>query len=227
MEKELNQFREHCNKIYNERRNDVKFVLEKWLESFITKNHWPWRAIEGKKKLYPIPIHRNFGNEKKRNKEDLDVYSFRFYWPDLPDEEIMNIIKDLGFNIYCIFEPISLGNMCLAIPAPKKGESLTFAQEWVKKINDNYSKYVAEEKLKAKEHYKNLLHDLSGYDNNNIRTDKEFMIFENYEPEFAKAMSPKCKSELAKLLAKDGIHLSYNPSTNSLEAYVSLSLLSN
>lgn len=233
MEKELNQFREHCNKIYNERRNDVKFVLEKWLESFITKKRRPWRAIEGKKKLRPIPIHRNFGNEKKRNKEDLvPVSAFYFYWPDLPDEEIMNIIKDLGFNIYCRGETISLNNISLAIPAPKKGESLTFAQEWVKKINDSYSKYVAKEKLKAKEHYKNLLHDLSGYDTYDIRIDKEFMIFENYESEFAKAMSPKCKSELAKLLAKDGIYLHYNPSpsyleTSYLEAYVSLSLLSN
>lgn len=226
---ELIQFRKHCNEIYNERKNNVKFVLEKWLENFITINHRPWRAIEGKKKLRPIPINRNFFTpDKKRNKENLIINSLsRFYWPDLPDEEIMNIIKDLGFNLYCRGETLTLENMSLAVPAPRKGKPLTFAQKWVKKINDSYSEYMADEKHKAKTYYNSILKDLSNYDTDNIRINKGYMVFEKFSYESDKSMSAKCNSEMHKLLAKSGIILHYNPSSTSLECYVPLSLLNN
>lgn len=226
MDEQLMQFRKRCNEIYDERRNNVKFVLENWLESFISVKHLPWKAIEGKEKLRPISIHRNFSSNKTRNKEDLiDEHVGFFRWPDLPDEEIMNIIKGLGFNIYCRGETLTLKNMSLAVPATKKGEPLTFAQKWVKKMNDSYSKYVAEEKCKAKTHYNNILRELSSYDSKNIRIDNEFIIFENYESELTKSMSQKCHSEVFKLLNKSGISIKYNPSGCSIEAYVPLSIL--
>ena len=222
MAKELKQLRKRCNEIHEQRRNAVKLVLEQWLESFITFKHYPWKAVEGNKKLSPIPIHKDFWNfDKERDANSLTPHRVsNFFWPDLLDEEIIDIIKDLGFHIYSRSEQISIENMCLAIPPYKDGEPLTFAQEWMKKINDSYSKYVADEKLKAKSHYKKVLRELANYDINKVRIDKEYIVFEEYQ--YDEVLSCKCAAELARLLEKDGIRTRYNKDKDFPEAYIPL-----
>lgn len=159
----VNDLRERCKKIHSNRRKKVECVLESWLkESFIFKNR-PWRAVIGNKRCKPIPIHR-------------DILSYRdnthfLCWPDLPEHEIREILEILGFVIIG-------AKLSLAVPPLEKGKPLTFAQEWVKRINYNYSLYIRNERMLAEKSYNDIISLLYNAPDKSIRICDGYVLFE-------------------------------------------------
>lgn len=203
----LQELRDFCNTVREQRRKDVESVLTDWLESRFIESNNPWRAIIGNKKCKPIPIHRDFSSKKIKDPYDKDFYNIWhdiFYWPDLPEKEIREIIENLGFIIVknkC--HPNDPDKLCLAVPAYEKGKPLTFAQEWVKKINYNYSLYIVDNRKKAEQYYNKVISKLCESPIKNMSTRDGFTIFENFE--FEVPMDYKCYSYLRKLLNDSGI----------------------
>lgn len=191
--KELHNF---CNEVRNQRREEVKVVLTNWLERFITE-HKRWRAVVGNRRCRPIPIHRNF------TKDPL-FSDYRLLWPDLPDKEIQEVIESLGFVVTgenCHF-------FCLSVPPCEKGKPLTFAQGWVRKINHNYSVYVAHERKKAEFFYHVILSELCDTSATNVKMCDGYTLFEGYK--FKTEISSKCAHYIRTLWAKDGIEQYYD-----------------
>ncbi len=229
---ELENIRIQCNKIHKNRRDTVKQMLILWLEKqFIYEHHRPWKAVLGNKRFRPVPIHRDFSSDKIRNLNCVTNPSL--YWPELPDEEILSIIKDLGFKICSVNtelddnnKSVVLDELCLYVLPPEEGKPLTFAQEWVRKINNAYSKYVREERKIAKQHYFEVLSDLNGLCSNDyadyIRFGDDCVIIENYD--YSEYMSKICRAHVTRLLAKDGITYHCNEDKNLPEVHVALSL---
>lgn len=213
-EETIESLRSFCNKVHEQRREDVKKALTDWLEEFILKNR-RWRAVIGNKKCKPISIHRNFYSNKKSRKPyikpPVNMYSpTRYYWPDLSDAEIKEIIRSLGFVVSG--GPGEFWAMAVSVPKPEKGKSLTFAQEWVKKINHNYSLYCAKEKENAKKYFKEIISDLCNMPIEQVKTESDRVLFEGYQ--FKTPVSSKCHNYIRAEMAKNGIKEYYVDENN-------------
>lgn len=191
--KELHNF---CNELRNQRREEVKVLLTNWLAGFIA-NHKRWRAVIGNRKCRPIPIHRDF------TKNPL-FSNYYILWPDLPDEEIQAVIESLGF----VVTGKNCNSFCLSVPPYENGKKLTFAQEWVRKINHNYSVYVAHERKKAEFFYHVILSELCDSSATNVKICNGYTLFEGYR--FQTEISSQCYHYIRSLLAKDGIEQYYD-----------------
>lgn len=199
--KKVKKLRELCNEIHQERREEVETVFKCWLADFIKDNR-PWGAIIGKKRFVAIPMYKSFSNERIRNLRNEKKF-FDRYLPDLPNEEIKEIIESLGFVVFESKYHESEGHFCIAVPAYEKGKPLTFAQEYVRKINHHYSVYVQEEKRKAEKLFDELITELRKMPIEKIKRCKGFTLFEGFKLE--KTVSPICGLHCRRLLKKSGI----------------------
>lgn len=148
----------------NECENQVKAILECWLNQKFGYGNKPWRAVEGRKRLRPIPIY---------------LYECNKEWPKnmTPDFIRKSIIK-LGFTIY---PSLNGKGINLAIPEWKEGEKLTWAQKKIRTLNHDYSIYVEEEKRRAELLFNQLLEELSNYDTTKVIVGDGYTIFKGYK----------------------------------------------
>lgn len=190
--KTVEELRQYCNDIHARRREAVLIVLENFLERDFLYSHRPWKAVIGNRKCKPIPIHRYI---LKTSRPGATLV-----WPDLPLDEIIEIIESLGFVV------TSSENLRIVVPPCPKGKPLTFAQEWVKRINYNYSLYVDKQKRRAKELYPEFISQLSETPFTKIKRGNNCTFFEDFS-----FRNPKEEYDfifyryLKNLLAKDGI----------------------
>lgn len=191
--------------IHELRRQEVVTILNDWLELFISEHH-VWLAIDGNKRCVPIPIHRFFSKDKRLEttyteyKEKNSWNNHYFLWPDLPGNEIGKIIEGLGFIIH----GFTLSYMSLSVPPYEKGQPLTFAQKWVRKINHSFSVHIADERKKAKYCYQSLVSQLYGTPVKKIEVCKEYVLFKDFcllKP----TMSTRCAAYIRALMHKDGM----------------------
>lgn len=189
--------------IHELRRQEVVTILNDWLELFISEHH-VWLAIAGNKRCVPIPIHRFFSKDKRLETtyseyKEKRYWDHHFVWPNLPEREILEIIHGLGFIIYG-----TLACMDLSVPPYEKGQPLTFAQKWVRKINHSFSVYVADERKKAEYYYQSFVSQLYDTPVKNIEVCKEYALFKDFH--FVKPIiSTRCAAYIVRLMHKDGI----------------------
>lgn len=199
----IEELREFCNQVREQRRNDIEAILNDYLETYFIAKPRPWRAVIGNKKCRPIPIHRKFyAAEKTRKpyvKKEPTTCDF-FSWPDLPEAEIREVIESLGFVI-------TKSCISISVPAHEKGKPLTFAQKWVKKINDNYAVYVVTERKKARAYFDALICALCTTSVEKIKICDDYTLFEDFEFdfEFKTPVSTVCYNYIKKLLVDNGI----------------------
>lgn len=194
----IEELREFCNQVREQRRNDIKAILNDYLETYFIANPRPWRAVIGNKNCKPIPIHRKFYVKKTRKlyvKKEPTKCDF-FSWPDLQEAEIREVIESLGFVI-------TKSCISISVPAHEKGKPLTFAQKWVKKINDNYAVYVVTERKKARAYHDELISSLCTTSVEKIKICDDYTLFQDFK--FETTMSRICSNYLKKLLLDDGI----------------------
>lgn len=185
--------RKFCENLKDERIEDVKEVLKKYFESqFLSGTPRPWRAITGKKRCRPVPIHRNIWFRESDSE-------FFYQWPKISREMVHNELKKLGFNVI-VYEN---GNILLTIDPLEKGKKLTFAQEWLKKINHNYSMYCDGEIKYAKELYSTFIELLLSTPKEKIETFEGYTLFHDFK--FNGNLSRKCAKHLNKMLEAEGI----------------------
>lgn len=204
-EQKVEKLRELCNEIHQERIEEVKIVLECWLADFIKDNR-PWRAVIGNKKCKFIPMYRYFSYERIRNLRDEKKFYSR-YFPDLPNEEIKEIIEGLGFVVFESRYYNTEGHFCIAVPAYEKGKPLTFAQEYVRKINHNYSLYIAGERKRAREIFDEIITELSSMPIEKVTRGNGFTLIEEYK--YETKINPECARFCRNLLKKAGIEEYY------------------
>lgn len=185
-EKTIQDLREHCNNLKQQREEIVKDILEKWLDKKFGYGKKPWRQIIGRRKtIRPVPLH---------------PYECDMTWPNISDDLIIKIIEGLGFVKYTSLNGIGIN---LAIPECKKGEELTWAQMKIRKLNNDYSVYVAEQKELAKQYFAQILSELCEYSPNLTRTCDAYTIFQNYK--FKETVSPQCAKFIRRYFAKNRI----------------------
>lgn len=190
------------SKLRERRIEEVKTVLEAWLNSFVEKKHRPWKAVIGNKKCKPIPIHRDvyFVNHEYR-------LSYTLYWPDLPEKMIIEIIESLGFVV-------SGPHLCLSVPAYEKGKPLTFAQEKVKYINDCYSRYILKTRQEARAYYQEVLGLLFSMPEEQISSFDEYTLYRDFK--FSTPISRDCCHYLNLYLSRNGIQQLFDETGNYL-----------
>lgn len=199
--KTVEELRNLCDNLRTQRKKEIILIVSDWLEYHFIRKHKPWRAFVGKKKLRPIPIHRSFSSVKLTEPYKQDTIhetSYYFQWPDLPDSIIIEVLESLGFIVYG-------PKLCLAVPIHKKGEPYTFAQKWVKRINDNYSFYVDSEKKLAETYYHTILSDLCNFPHEKILSREGYTLFSDFTFDTELKISPKCSRTLLSLLNNIGI----------------------
>ena len=190
--------RKFCENLKDERIKEVKSTLEKYFEAqFLSSTPRPWRAITGKKKCKPVPIHRTIWfNDPKSD--------YFYQWPNISKEMIHQELKNLGFNVI-VYEN---GNILLTIDPLEKGKKLTFAQEWLKKINHNYSMYCDGEIRYAKELYSQFIELLLLTPKEKIEIYEEYTLFRDFKTN--ECISRKCAKHLKKMLEAEGIEEVYD-----------------
>ncbi len=182
--------REYCKDLQTQREEEVKQILSNYFEYSFIKGHKPWKAVIGNKRCLPIPIYKDFYTSQDNE----------FTWPNLSEDLLRKTIENLGFVI-------TKDKIRLSVPAWEKGKELTFAQEWVQKINLNYSHYCVDEKKKAEELYYKVISTLLSTDPNKIKTYEEYTIFEDVK--FKENISRRCYLYLKSLLKANGIEEYY------------------
>ena len=191
-----------CNTLRAQRKEEVISVLDKWLTKRFIEHSRPWHAVVGNKRCRPIPIHRDFYNDfnPSREEEDNYVFSNKYYWPNISQDELKSILKELGFVVYTEFS-----RLCIAVPPRKRGNAYTYAQEWVKKINYNYSTFIVKERSESLTTYNQVLCELFEYDDHKVQIGKDSIIFYGYKHPYVDTYTPKRKY-LLNSLASVGIY---------------------
>lgn len=187
--KDLQKFIE---KLRTERENEAKAEIEKRLEKFFQEffieAHKPWRAVIGNKRCKPVPIHYHISFYKDSCIDE------NWMWPDMPESFIREQIEKLGFVL-------TESPMCISVPAYNDG-TVTFAQEWVKKINHSYMVYCQNEKKMAAKLYPEYIDELINTPNEKIKICDGYVLFEEFK--FSKVISRKCAHFLQRIIAEDG-----------------------
>lgn len=109
-------------------------------------------------------------------------------------------LEELGFVI-------TEHRISLTVPACEKGKKLTFAQEWVKKINSSYSQYCLNEKKKANELYSEFISKLHSTSAESVKTYEGYTLFERFK--FETEISAKCATYIRALMSHDGVEEYY------------------
>ena len=189
------ELRQHCEQLRKEREEELKSVLSDYFESTFIAGHKPFRAVIGNKKCRPIPIHRwflAFSGERLLN--------YKIQWPNFSDDMLRKELENLGFVI-------TKDRISISVPPCEKGAKLSFAQEWVKKINASYSDYCANEKKIANEVYSEAVSALLSTPTENIKTCDGYTLFCGVK--FEREVSSKCATFVKRLMARDGIEEHY------------------
>ncbi len=187
------ELREYCDKLRKVQEEDLESVLNNYFESAFIARHRPWRAVIGNKRCKPIPIHRDFSFTEV---EQDTLFPEKFKWPNLSEEAIRQELANLGFVV-------TGPRIAISVPTCEKGKKLSFAQEWVKKINYSYSIYCKTEKELAKSLYPEFLSELRSTPTENIKIYDEYVLFSGFK--FSKTISPICHRVILSLMESDGI----------------------
>lgn len=200
------ELREYCNKLREAQNGEgentlqkeaLKSVLNDYFESVFIAGHRCWRAVIGNKRCKPIPIHRDF-SFSQTGQDELVLEKFR--WPNLSEKDIREELVNLGFVV-------TGPSIAISVPPYEKGKRLSFAQEWVKKINYCYSLYCKSEKELAKSLYLEFLSELGGTPCEDIKIYDEYALFSGFR--FSKTMSHICYRAILALMKHDGIEEFY------------------
>lgn len=187
--------REYCDKLKINCTEEIKSVLERYFTERFIEGHKPWRAVVGNKRCKPIPIYRSFVFP------GVPGAVWRFEWPNITEAALRNELEKLGFVI-------DKRRITVAVKPLKKGEKMTFAQKWVKKINESYSKYCANEIKNAKTMYFEVISELMTHPKEKIKITEDGIIFFDFK--FGTTLSRQCVTALRKLLKDNGIEELYN-----------------
>ena len=188
------ELREHCDQLRIQREEDLKSILNDYFESSFIEAHRPWKAVIGNKRCKPIPIHRDFYSS------DTTSLCREFKWPNLSEDLLRKSLENLGFVI-------TEHRISLTVPACEKGKKLTFAQEWVKRINSSYSQYCVNEKKKANELYAEFISKLHSVPSESVKTYEGYTLFEGFK--FETKISQKCANHIISLMSRDGLEQYY------------------
>ena len=184
------ELREHCKKLRIQREEDLKSVLSNYFEYYFISGHRPWKAVIGNKKCKPIPIHRDFYSSGMSSSEH------KFEWPNFSEEALRQSLINLGFYV-------TEHRISLCVPPCEEGKELTFAQDWVKKINTSYSEYCANEKEVAKKRYSEFLSKLYSTPLEKTKTFSEYTLFCDFK--FDTEISSVCNRYMLRFMSRDGI----------------------
>lgn len=200
---ELHEFIEQLRsqrKVENEAKKSeaklqIEVALNEYLQKAFIEGHRPWRAVIGNKRCRPVPIHHG-----------IKFYGEYFHcevprWPNMSEEFIREYLEELGFVL-------TESWICASVPAYKKGDQLSFAQKWVKKINQSYSIYCTQEKKKAIGMYSEFISELTLTPPEKIKFYDGYTLFEDFE--FSKRISSKCAHFMKQMLKKDGIEICFD-----------------
>ena len=185
------ELRQHCEQLRKEREEELKSVLSDYFESTFIAGHKPFRAVIGNKKCRPIPIHRwflAFSGERLLN--------CKIQWPNFSEDMLRKELENLGFVI-------TKDRISISVPPCEKGAKLSFAQEWVKKINASYSDYCANEKKIANEMYSEFILALRSIPAESIRIYDGYTLFCDFKVDYK--ISSKCATFMKRLMKRDGI----------------------
>lgn len=189
----IKDLQDFIEKLRIERENVAKLQIEALLENFFQQSfiegHRPWRAVIGNKRCKPVPIHHHIGFYKESS---IDKDSM---WPDMPESFIREYLETLGFVL-------TKGEICVSVPAYKKGEPLSFAQKWVRKINHSYSEYCVNEEKRAVEMYSDFIQELIETPVEKIKIRDGYVLFEKFK--FSKELSRKCYHNMKRTMKEDG-----------------------
>ncbi len=196
-------------KAHQERVEELKFVLNIYFENEFIKAHRPWRAVIGNKKCRPIPIHRSIRFPRKEYEG-----SNMLVWPKMDEETLKMELENLGFvikdykNINEELKGLGIkiiaDKISISVSPIEKGKELTFAQEWVKKINQSYSEYCAKEKRLAMSIYSEMMVELGKKSTKEIelRKNKE-LLFYGYKQNYT--VSQKCNKYINRFMRENGV----------------------
>ncbi len=207
------ELRQYCEQLRKERCEELKSVLSDFFESTFIAGHKPFRAVIGNKKCKSIPIYRCFLAVSEGK-----VLNYQIQWPNFSEDLLRKELENLGFVI-------TANNLCISVPPYEKGAKLSFAQEWVRKINTSYSDYCAKEKKFAKMIYSEIISALCSTPTDCIITCDGYTIFKI--PKFDYEISLKRSTFIRSLMRRDGIELYYNKEGKyqSIKVYDSQSII--
>lgn len=191
----VKELRQHCERLTSKREEELKSALSEYFHSTFIAGHRPFRAVIGNKKCKPIPIHRTFVAFSGET-----LLSDKIKWPNFSEELLRKELENLGFII-------TKNRISISVPPYEKGAKLSFAQEWVKKINASYSEYCANEKKVANEMYSEFISALYSVPVESIKTYDEYTLFCDFK--FDRKISSKCATFIRRLMARDGIEEYY------------------
>ncbi len=187
--------RRYCKELREKREEELKTVLDDYFcDNFIAEPR-PFRAVLGNKKCKPIPVYKKILEPCKAKNE-----SCFYQWPNFSEELLRQELENLGFVV-------TKNKISIMVPPYEKGKELSFAQEWVRKINQSYSKYCASQKKFADKMYSKYVLELLSINPERIKTYQSYTLFCDFE--FGYRVSPKCETYIKRLMMRDGIEPYY------------------
>jgi len=137
--------RRRCDAANVETKQTIQNMIEAYFESEFINRNKPFKAFSGVRRCKAIPIYRPYYYWYGEELISLNLQLEKF------DEDfVRKELEKLGFVL-------TKDKIRIMVPPIKKGKSLTFAQQWVKRINYNYSRFCKQEYEKGERIYSELI----------------------------------------------------------------------
>jgi len=203
------ELREHLQDVSTGKTEALKAVLNAYFKYSFIKAHKPFRAVKGNKKCKPIPIYRDFSGRRRiyysitttdTHTEVNNIFEgLSFEWPIEPEGALRKELENLGFVL-------TECRISIFVPPFQKGEPMSFAQEWVKKINASYAEYCDSEKKKATRLYKQFIDELMATPYT-LQLDEDHVLYPNFR--LNQSISRPCYKFIKRLMVANGIDAYY------------------
>ena len=174
----------------------IKDVLEQFFVEECINRHLSWRAVYENKKCKPIPVYHkiSFPNDKVQ---------LKFVWPSTSRDLIDNTLVRLGF----IPVGASEDKLCLMVPRYRGYGELSYAQKWVRKINQEYSCYCYQESKKAIVLFDEMIDDLCNWPIEKIVPYNGTTLFKDFK--FSKSVSSTCLKFIKRKMLQNAMYEMY------------------
>ena len=152
--------------------DQMEEVMGRWFQQEFIDKHRSWHAVYGHRFGRSIPICSCFSFPD-------DPVKKRYVWPTKLPELIDIYMIDLGFIPFgrCVEK-----NLSVMVPQAPFSRLVrrSFAQNWVKKINEEYSIYCSKEKRRADASFEVMMGEMGEWPESKIEKYEDKVLYRDY-----------------------------------------------
>lgn len=199
----INELRNYCKDLqiyredidlykvsYEDKLVDLISILDNYFKVSYIQANKPWKAYDVEKWI-----------------EYSGIREFVKLYPDITEKELRSLFATLGYKVYFMGDDsrfYEYSGISIIPKFFKEDGKLSYAQNWVRRINRNYSEYCKFEIRFAREIFPEFLDELMKTPAKKIEVYEDRVVYRDFHFSIG-PLSKQCLSKLKKILRENGI----------------------